>query len=85
VPFIPQDKREKVDSYLNHIAWEELDEGGLAYVLYYSIIRYLATRPIRYHVLAGVLGTIDTVSALIVSEKLLPYEKSKEVENGGIE
>lgn len=85
MPFIPKRDREKIDDALNQIEWEEVDVGKLTYVLYYAIVRYLAMHPVRYHVLADVLGALATVNALVMTEKLLPYEKTKEQENGGIE
>jgi len=85
MPFIPKRDREKIDGALHNMPWEELDVGMLTYVLYYAIIRYLSVHPVRYHVLADVLGAIATVNALVTTEKLLPYEKTKEQENGGIE
>jgi len=85
MPYITPRDREPLDECLDNIRWEELDVGGLTYVLYYAIVRYLAVHPVRYHVLADVLGALATVNALVVSEKLIPYEKTKMQENGGIE
>lgn len=80
MPYIRSAERERLADYEKLPA--PLTAGELNYLITRLVCRYLATGPINYERLNGVMGVFGSAAAEFYRRVVAPYENMKTVMNG---
>lgn len=90
MPYISQQKRDKIDIFIDDLI-EELETksfliGDLAYIIYRICLGYLNDCNYEGHfsVYNSVIGVLESVKLELYRKRVAPYEDTKEMENGAI-
>lgn len=84
MPYIKQEKRDKLDPFLNKIK-EEIETGGdINYCITKLCIEYVKKFGKNYKNLSECISTMECAKEEFYRKHIAPYEDLKEKENGGI-
>lgn len=82
MPYITQEARDTLDNQLKDLG--DFTPGELNYIITKLINDYLVACGINYTNLNMIVGVLGCVSAELYRCVIIPYEKIKEFENGGV-
>ena len=84
MPYIKQEKREKLNPLIAAVPIMGMGLGDLNYLFSMIIKRYISVHKPSYSVYAGIVGMLITLKDELNRRVVIPYEDLKIKENGDI-
>lgn len=84
MPYIPEEKRARIDGLMTYRNFGVLDDGELNYTITKLCHFFIKSKKLRYFTLARVMGCLVCVMFELYRMVAAPYENKKRMENGPI-
>jgi len=86
MPYIKQETRKIIDSYLKHILdiIEDCTEGDLNYIITRIVHQWIKHEGLNYKNINSVIGVLECAKMELYRMIAAPYEDKKKKENGSI-
>ncbi len=84
MPYIKEVDRKNIDSALDHVILDNLDDGGLNYTITKLCHWFIMSKGLKYFTLVRVMGCLICVMFELYRMVVAPYESKKRMKNGPI-